>query len=325
MPIYLYWGEDEFAIAQAVTALHKRYLDPQWSSFNYDKLTPEQPDAVIQGLNLAMTPVFGLGCRLVWLADTPLAQQCSEALYHELDRTLPFIPDSSVLLLTSRNKPDGRLKSTKVLQKHADIREFSLIPPWKTEVLLQRVQQVAQQMNVRLTEESADLLVQAVGNDTRRLFNELDKLRVFAGQSTAPISADSVTILVSATTQSSLQLAAAIRQQNTAQALALVADLSAQNEPALRIVATLVGQFRTWLWVKTLVEAGERNEHAIAQAAEIGNPKRVYFLQQEVKPLSLSFLQQALNLLLDVEMSLKQGADEIATLQTKVIEICNSR
>jgi DNA polymerase-3 subunit delta len=51
----------------------------------------------------------------------------------------------------------------------------------------------------------------------------------------------------------------------------------------------------------------------------------VYFLQQEVKPLPLSFLQRSLSLLLDLEMGLKQGADEVAILQTKVIELCDSK
>ncbi len=60
-----------------------------------------------------MTPPFGIGKRLVWLVDSTLTQQCSENLLAELERTLPRIPDTTVLLLTSKNKPDARLKATK--------------------------------------------------------------------------------------------------------------------------------------------------------------------------------------------------------------------
>jgi DNA polymerase-3 subunit delta len=70
------------------------------------------------------------------------------------------------------------------------------------------------------------------------------------------------------------------------------------------------------------METGERNPQAIAQAAEISNPKRIYFLQQEVKSLLLQQLISTLPLLLDLEVSLKQGASEISTLQTKIIELC---
>jgi len=324
MSIYLYWGEDEFAIAKAVDALRKSVLDPNWASFNFDKISPEQPDAVIQALNQSMTSPFGMGSRLVWLVDTSICQHCSEDLLAELERTFPAIPESTVLLLTSRTKPDGRLKSTKLLQKYAEIREFSLIPPWKTEQLVQRVRQVAQQVGVKLAEDAVELLAESVGNDTRQLFTELEKLQLYAGSSTKPLDAKAVTALVTANTQNSLQLAAAIRQGNAAQALRLVADLMDHNEPALRIVATLIGQFRTWLWIKIMIEAGERDERAIASAAEVSNPKRIYFLRQEVNSLSSQQLSRTLPVLLELELSLKRGADPLLTLQTKVIELCQT-
>ena len=321
MPIYLYWGEDDFAIQKAVANLRDRVLDPQWLSFNYTQYLPDQPNTIIQGLNQVMTPPFGTGSRLVWLVDTTICQQCSEDLLTELKRTFPVIPEASVLLLTCRTKPDGRLKSTQLLQKCAEIQEFSLIPPWKTEQLVQRVQQAAQELGVKLTQKSADLLAESVGNNTRQLYSELEKLHTFAGATNTPVDVDTVAQLVRANTQNSLQLAAAIKAGNTVRALGLVTELINHNEPALKIVATLIGQFRTWLWVKLMMET-RQDERAIAQAAEIGNPKRVYFLQQEVKTLSVQQLVLTLPLLLELEVSLKQGAEALSVLQNKVIELC---
>ncbi|MBV9385966.1 MAG: DNA polymerase III subunit delta [Chroococcidiopsidaceae cyanobacterium CP_BM_ER_R8_30] len=327
MPIYLYWGEDDFAIQKAAASLRDRLLAPEWASFNYTSLPSEQPDALVSAMTLLMTPPFGAGHRLVWLVDTNLCQQCSEETLTELKRTLPEIPETSVFLLTSRNKPDGRLKSTQLLQKYAYIREFSLIPPWKTDQIVQQVQQAAQELGVKLTPESTQLLAEAVGNNTRLLYSELEKLRTFALGSNQPLDINIVAELVQVQTHNSLQLAAAITTGNAASALTKVAELVDRNEPALRIVATLIGQFRTWLWVKLMTETtkGDRSENAIkliAQAAEISNPKRVYFLQQEVKPLALQHLISTLPLLLELEVGLKQGAEEISTLQTKVVELC---
>lgn len=327
MPIYLYWGEDDFALEKAVTDLRDRFLDPQWATFNYDKIHPDRPDAAISGLNQAMTPPFGAGRRLVWLVDTTICQHCSEDLLTELDRTLPEIPESSVLLLTSRNKPDGRLKSTKLLQKFAGIQEFSLIPPWKTEQLVSKVQQVAQETKIKITPAAAELLAQSIGNDTRLLYSELNKLSLYIqagdrGKTGTEIGTEAVSALVMCSASSSLQLAAAIRQGNVPTALAVVSELINRNEPALRIVATLTGQFRTWLWIKLMADAGERDDK-IAQAAEIGNPKRVYFLKQEVKSLSVEQLISTLPILLELELNLKRGAEAMSTLQTKVIELCH--
>ncbi|MBW4469095.1 MAG: DNA polymerase III subunit delta [Stenomitos rutilans HA7619-LM2] len=322
MPIYLYWGEDSFAIAQAATTLHRQLLDPVWSSFNYDKITAEQPDAIMQGLNQAMTPPFGAAHRLIWLAETTLCQRCPEAILTELERTLPELPASTTLLLTTSNKPDSRLKSTKLLQKHATLQEFSLIPTWKTDLLVKQVKQIAQAVGVKLTAHGAELLADLVGNDTRQLHSELEKLWLYVGDSHQPLDEVAIATLVTANSQSTIQLAAAIRQGQTSQALDLVADLLRQNEPALRIVSSLVTQFRTWLWIKVMRDAGERSEQEIAKAAELRNPKRLYFLQKEVESLSSQTLVQTLPLLLELEASLKRGADDLITLQTKIIELC---
>lgn len=323
MPICVYWGEDDFAIEKAVALLRDRVLDPMWTSFNYTSFPPEQADAAIQGLNQVMTPTFGAGGRLVWLINNTLCQHCPDNVLAELLRTLPIIPENSFLLLTSRNKPDERLKSTKLLKQFAtEFREFPLIPPWKTELLVQSVNQAALAAGVKLTSKTAQLLAESVGNDTRLLYNEIEKLRLYAEGSNKPLDVATVTQLVRNTTQNSLQLAAAIRTGDTAKALGTLADLINASEPGLRIIATLIGQFRTWLWVKIMIESGERNQQAIASAADIGNPKRIYFLQQEIKFLSVEQLISCLPLLLELEISLKQGASEITILQTKVIELC---
>jgi DNA polymerase III subunit delta len=324
MAIYFYWGEDDFALQRAVKQLQEQTLDPDWSSFNFDRISGDAGDAgVVQALNQALTPPFGMGSRLVWVMNTHLTSRCSEELLAELDRTLPLIPDHTTLLLTSSGKPDGRLKVTKLLQKQAQVREFSPIPPWKTDLIAQQVRQTAQAMGVKLDGGAIDLLVEAVGNNTRQLHSELEKISLLATEIAGPLTADQIAPLVTATSQSALKLAAAIRAGDTGGALELVADLLRQNEPALRIVATLIGQFRQRLWIKAMLEAGERDDGAIAKAADLGNPKQLYFLRQELSAFSTAQFQRALPLLLELEFGLKrQGLEEVAALQTKVIELC---
>jgi DNA polymerase III subunit delta len=322
MSIILYWGDDDFAIAKAVSAIEKSALDPAWTSFNYEKITPDRDDGEITALETAMTPPFGMGKRLVWLADTTLMQQSSDRLLTELERTLPQIPDSTILLLTSKNKPDGRLKSTKVIQKYAKVQEFSLIPPWKTEELTQRVIIVSKELGIDLTTDASQMLAESIGNNTRQLYLELEKLHLFAGGEGKQIDREMVSTLVVANTQNSLQLATALRQGDVGTALQLIAELIDRNEPALKIVATLVGQFRTWLWVKMLIEAGEKDEQAIATAAGIGNPKRLFFIKQELQSTTAERLAASLPKLLNLEYSLKSGAEPVATMQLHAIELC---
>ncbi len=70
------------------------------------------------------------------------------------------------------------------------------------------------------------------------------------------------------------------------------------------------------------MEAGERDDKEIARLAEVGNPKQIYFLQQEVRKIPLQSLQQTLPILLELEFGLKFGAEPLSLMQTKVIELC---
>jgi DNA polymerase-3 subunit delta len=322
MPAYFFWGDDDYRLQQAVKALRVKTLDPAWESFNYDVIPGDGANAAIQALNQAMTPPFGPGQRLVWLQNTTLGQRCPEDLLAELERTLPKLPETTVLLLTSPNKPDGRSKFTKLFKKHGDLQEFATIPPWKTDAIRDQVEQIARERQLLLAPETIDLLAESVGNCTRQLHLELEKLALFWDQPQQPIPAAVAVELVTVSTQNSLKLATAIKQGEVDAALTLVSDLLNHNEPALRIVATLVSQFRLWLWIKLMIDSGERSDAAIAAAADVANPKRIYFLKKEVRSVSQLQLQQVLPLLLELESDLKLGRPEQATLQTKVVELC---
>lgn len=322
MPIYFFWGDDDFGLRQAIQELRDKVVDPDWLSFNYDKISGEQPDAIITGLNQAMSPVFGSGERLIWIEDTTIGEQCPPELLSQLEARLPQILPQSHLLFTSPKKPDGRLKSTKLLQKHAKFTEFSLIPPWKTEQIIQRIQQVAKEKGVKLTPQAEELLAVAVGNQTRELYNELDKLSLYQHSQTSPLDVQAIDHLVNPTAQNSLQLAAAIRTASQVQALQLITDLLNLNEPPLKIVATLLGQFRTWTIVKVMLDSGETDEQLIAKTAGIANYKRIHFLRQEINRCSSQQLLATLTILLQLEYQLKRGYEPLSTLKIKIIELC---
>lgn len=183
------------------------------------------------------------------------------------------------------------------------------------------MQREAQQRNLALSPAAAQKLAEAVGNDSRRLAMELEKLALFTAGQQDPISPEQVEALVPASAYNSFQLAGSLRKGNLEQALRILTHLLDHNEPALRILAVLVGQFRTWLWVRLLLDQGERDPKVIAQKAEIGNPNRVYFLQKEVGSLKTTALLKAMQQLLQLEYNLKQGQPERDAFQEALIQI----
>ncbi len=318
MPIYLYWGDDRYSLKKAVRLLQKKVLDEAWVAFNFDRLGAGPDDAQV-GLNQAMTPPLGMGDRLVWLEDTHIVQQCSDDLMQELERTLTALPETTHLLLTVNGKPDGRLKSTKFLKKVAKVREFKQIAPWDTDGLMDAVRGAARDKQLELNGAATALLAEAVGNDRRQLEMELEKLSLYVPH--GKVTADAVQQLVPASAYNTFQLAGHLRSGDTEKALQVLMHLLARNEPPLKMVAVLVGQFRTWLWVRVALDTGERDNKEIAKMAELGNPKRVYFLQKEVRPFSSPQLYRVMELLLDLEYQLKRGQDPQRSLQTSCIQI----
>ncbi len=323
MTIYFFWGDDEFVINQQIKTLKQDCLDTNWLEFNFHKFSGDKEDSILDALMEAMTAPFGSGDRFVMVENTTVCQQCSEELLQELQRTLTQIPSTTHLLFTSKKKPNGRLKSTKLINKYTQVKEFSLIPPWQTETLINKVEEVAQKKGVKLTAEGKNILANCVGNNSLLLWQELEKLAIYQGENKQPLDANIVKSLVNVSNQNSLQLAEAILENNLSYALQLVKDLINLNEPALRIVATLVRQFRAWTIVKNAIEAGELDEKIIAEIADIRNPKRIYFIKKQIRQKSANKLNLSLPILLELESSLKWGAEPLSTLQTKIIELCN--
>jgi DNA polymerase-3 subunit delta len=146
--------------------------------------------------------------------------------------------------------------------------------------------------------------VDAIGTDSARLESELRKLSL---RSTT-ISAELVAELVGGLATNALQVGDALLEGNPGDAIARWDALIDAGEPALRIVATLTGQIRGWLWVSLMEQQGERDVAVIAKAAGIGNPKRIYVMRKQLQGRPPQRFLSLLGRLLEVEARLKRGS-----------------
>jgi DNA polymerase-3 subunit delta len=320
MPVHLIWGDDEAARSRAVEALVADRVDPSWQSINLSRLDGGDGAQAAQALEEARTAAFGAGDRVVVLQRSPFCHQCPAELSDQLEASLPLIPEGCHLVLVSQGKPDARLRSTKALQKRLKAGEgseqsFQLPAVWDGAGQVQLVQRTAQELGLALEAGVAEALSEAIGSDSARLSSELEKLALYVGATPGGkgqqprISAAAVAALVGSQATNALQVGDALLAGRPADAVALVDALLDANEPALRIVATLCGQIRGWLWVSLLDEQGESDVNAIAKAAGIGNPKRIYVMRKQIRGRPASRFLALLRQLLDVEGALKRGSD----------------
>ena len=177
------------------------------------------------------------------------------------------------------------------------------------------MQRTARELGLQLEPSAAEALSEAIGSDSARLASELEKLALYVGAEPGrktpqpPITAAAVEALVGSHATNALQVGDALLAGKPAEAVALVDALLVANEPALRIVATLCGQIRGWLSVSLLDQQGENDVNAIAKAAGIGNPKRIYVMRKQIRGSKPARFLALLRQLLEVEAALKRGSD----------------
>ena len=320
MPIHLLWGDDEAARTRAVESLVTECTDPAWQSINLTRLDGNEATQASQALEEARTPPFGGGDRVVVLQRSPFCNQCPAELAEQLEAALPLIPANCHLVLVNSGKPDARLRTTKALQKlvkagEAREQSFQLPAVWDGAGQVELVLRTARELGLQLEPTAAEALSDAIGSDSARLASELEKLALYVGAEPGrktpqpPITAAAVEALVGSHATNALQVGDALLAGQPAEAVALVDALLVANEPALRIVATLCGQIRGWLWVSLLDQQGESDVNAIAKAAGIGNPKRIYVMRKQIRGRKPARFLALLRQLLEVEAALKRGSD----------------
>ena len=309
MPIHLIWGDDAAARDRAIDALIQTLVDPAWSSINLSRLDGAEAGQAAQALEEARTPPFASGGRVVLLQRSPFCNACPTELADRFEASLELLADDAHLVLVNPAKPDGRLRTTKALQKRIKQgldheQRFQLPAVWDGAGQRQLVERTADALGLQLERDAIDPLVEAIGNDSARLESELQKLSLRA----TTINAALVEELVGGLATNALQVGDALLEGNAGEAIARWDALIDAGEPALRIVATLTGQIRGWLWVSLLEQQGERDVAVIAKAAGIGNPKRIYVMRKQLQGRPAKRFLSLLGRLLEVEARLKRGS-----------------
>ena len=322
MPIHLIWGDDAAALEDAIESLISEVVDPAWSSINLSRLDGADSGQASQALEEARTPPFGDGERIVLLQRSPFCNACPSDLADRFEAAHELIPPTSHLVLCNPNKPDGRLRTTKALQKlvklkQANEKSFVLPAIWDGAGQRELVERTARDLGLQLKPEATTALVEAIGNDSTRLKSELQKLALHAetykegrttGEASTLICAENVAALIDGMATNALQVGDSLLAGQAGEAIARLDALLDAGEPALRIVATLTGQIRGWLWVSLMEQQGERDVSVIAKAAGIGNPKRIYVMRKQLQGRPPQRCLKLLSRLLEVEAALKRGA-----------------
>jgi len=333
MPIHLIWGDDYEACNRETEKIIQTVIEPSWKSFNYSQTDGNDPKQNFRALEEVQSAPLGGGGRVVLVRRSPFCNGCSIELANKLEQAIKLIPENTHLILYNSVKPDKRLKTTKLIEKSIKSNPFSqeksfILPlPWDIKGQQNLVKSILHQLNLKMNNETIDLIVESIGNDSSLINSELKKLSLFSQavdkklniNEPREISKELVKKLIQNNSTNALEIANFLLKEERIIALNKIQSLLQNGEPALRLITTLTGQSRGWLWVHLLDSQGNQDVKEIAKFAGIANPKRIYVIRKQIQGKSLASLLALMKKLLKIEAAIKTGTNPIDSFKDNLL------
>lgn len=318
--LYLYYGPDEFSRTEAVHAL-RASLPPDVAHFN--SATLDGRSLTIEALATTCEAVPFLADRRVVIAHDVLKHFKTAKLRQQLLTWLPRLPDSCDLAFVEQESVDRRTSLYSYFKKHATIQEFL---PRQGKDLLAWLNERARGLGVKLDRTAASHLADYVGDDSRALVNELEKLSCYVGRG-GKITADDVILLVQDNQEYNLfAFMDNLSQRQRGAALQGLHALLEEGQAPAYILFMVIRQVRILLNVEPFAGQRPRSNNVNDIAAQVNQkPFVVKKALEQVKRFRAGELAALHDRLLELDHATKRGQIQAdIALDMVVLEVCGS-
>lgn len=228
-------------------------------------------------------------------------------------------PDARLIFLAL--KPDKRRVVWKRLLERAQVHPAE---PMKGRAARGYVSDQVRRRGLALRDEAFEELFERVGQDTRRLMGELDKLEAFAEGHAGPLGAEEVSaVLGRGLAQPLYRIGDAFTARRRPLLLALMETVLEEGEPPLKVLATLHYAARRVRAARALRDAKVPRD---ALASRLGVPPfKVAELMEAARAWSEAELETAVAALSEADRRVKTGADARSALVAAVVEATGKR
>ena len=223
------------------------------------------------------------------------------------------------LLIFAEGKLDSKRRLVKLLKRDAKV--FDAVEA-KEQELRQYFQKWSQKQGLQFVGQSFENLLIKSGFQ----FSEIQKNLLFlqSYKEDSVIEEEDIVNAIPKTLQDNIfDLTQFILTKKMDQARDLVRDLTLQGEDEIKLIAVMLGQFRTFTQVKILSESGQtESQIASSLGSFLGrnpNPYQIKFALRDSRGLSLSFLKQAISYLIETDYQIKTGLYEKSFLFGKAL------
>ena len=223
------------------------------------------------------------------------------------------------LIIFAEGKLDSKRRLVKLLKRDAKV--FDAVEA-KEQELRQYFQKWSQKEGLQFANQSFENLLIKSGFQ----FSEIQKNLLFlqSYKKDSVIEEEDIVNAIPKTLQDNIfDLTQFILTKKMDHARDLVRDLTLQGEDEIKLIAVMLGQFRTFTQVKILAESGQtESQIASSLGGFLGrnpNPYQIKFALRDARGLSLSFLKQAISYLIETDYQIKTGLYEKGFLFEKAL------
>ena len=329
MPIIVIWGDDKSKCDDEVEKIIKQNVSQNWRNLNISKFNGDESNQVFQALEEVNTPPLGDGSRVILIKNNPIFNNKDDLLQKKFEFNALNIPNSTFLILQSNQKPDSRIKSTKFLKKlinDSKGREISYKLPdmWDSEKQIKYIENICYELNIKLDKGVSQEIITSIGLDTFRIKNELEKVSLYLhakqnNKNEIIVNKDHIKEIFNDQQSNIFRIIDSLLKNNIHQSLIEINNLLNQGEPPLRLIAGLTSQLRIHTIVFLL--NNEQDIGKISKLAGIANPKRVFYIQKNVRNCSAKLLINMMIKLLNIESSLKRGNNPLNVFSENLMSL----
>lgn len=303
-------GEDLGQYSQAKETFLKQIgFDPSdltYSYFDMSEMTYQEAE-----LDLESMPFFADEKVVIFdhFADMTTAKKSylDDKELKRLERYLQSPVETTRLVLMASGKLDGKRRLVKLLKRDALVLETS---PLKDAELKTYFQKKAHQEGLIFdTGVFEELLIKSNFD-----FSDVQKNMAFLKgyKAEGNISSKDIAEAIPKSLQDNIfDMTQLLLRGDINGVRELVHDLRLQGEDDIKLIAVMLGQFRTYLQVKLLSAQGKSEQQIVVSLSDyLGrkvNPYQIRYALRDSRPLSIEFLKTSIKSLIETDYQIKTG------------------
>mgnify|MGYP001204354911 FL=1 len=298
-PVILLYGKNSFLKGQFIEKIRSHTLSKEQSSFNHDFFDLNEVE-LIDVQTASQTFPFMSDKRLIEIKN---ADKITADDKDQLEKMLIDKIDSVILFFMS-DKVDARSIFYKTMKKHGKILDVDTFPNY---LLKEWTISTAKTLNINITKDVSEYILEIVEPSMAHIFSELKKLRAFVGDG-GNVSINDVSNLVGRTKVDAIFKIGDLFLEGNLEEVLIVVRRLLENEPPELLLGVIRSNVSRWLACKVSVAKG-LDDSTIVKTTNI--PK---FLLNNMKKkcgkLSVSYLRYLCLSLEKLDRKIKREGDK---------------